>query len=260
VSIKKTNARSFFLTQPLLEGMKQIMSDIYFFRHGQASFGKENYDRLSPTGVKQAGILARHLAKTGKVFDAIYSGDMERQQKTAGEFIDYYRQNKRVVPSPIVSAAFNEYDSFAVWQALLPELVEADPSLSADVQKLPADKSAFQKIFARVMNHWISGRHRACGIPNWKDFKQRVNRGITELMAHHGAQKQIAVFTSGGPISVAVQTALGLSDPKTLEVSWQLLNASITRIKYNSRGMMLAVFNDVTHLELAGDEGLLTYR
>jgi len=240
--------------------MKQIMSDIYFFRHGQASFGEENYDRLSPTGVKQAVILARHLAKTGKAFDALYYGDMERQQKTAGEFIDYYRQNKRFVPAPIVSSAFNEYDSFAVWQALIPEVVETDPSVSADLQKLPGDRKVFQKIFARVMKHWISGRYDAGGIPNWEDFKQRVNRGITELMAHHGAQKQIAVFTSGGPISVAVQTALGLSDPKTLEVSWQLLNASITRIKYNRRGMMLAVFNDVTHLELEGDAALLTYR
>jgi hypothetical protein len=38
------------------------------------------------------------------------------------------------------------------------------------------------------------------------------------------------------------------------------LNASITRIKYNSRGMMLAGFNEVTHLELEGDGRLLTYR
>jgi hypothetical protein len=59
---------------------------------------------------------------------------------------------------------------------------------------------------------------------------------------------------------VAVQIALGLSDKKALEISWQLLNASITRIKYNSRGMMLAGFNEVTHLELEGDEGLITYR
>jgi hypothetical protein len=59
---------------------------------------------------------------------------------------------------------------------------------------------------------------------------------------------------------VTVQTALGLSDTKALEISWQLMNASITRIKYNHRGIMLAVFNDVTHLELEGDQSLLTYR
>ena len=59
---------------------------------------------------------------------------------------------------------------------------------------------------------------------------------------------------------MVVQTALDLTDPKALEVSWQLMNASVTRIKYNNRGITLAGFNDVTHLELAGDERLLTYR
>jgi len=39
------------------------MNEIYFIRHGQASFGEENYDRLSDLGVKQAKHLARHLAK-----------------------------------------------------------------------------------------------------------------------------------------------------------------------------------------------------
>lgn len=110
------------------------------------------------------------------------------------------------------------------------------------------------------MNRWISGTYQATQIPNWNDFKQRVKQGLADLIARHGARKQIAIFTSGGPISVVVQAALDLTDPKTLEVSWQLMNASITRIKYNRRGIMLAVFNDVTHLELAGDERLLTYR
>ena len=64
-------------------------------------------------------------------------------------------------------------------------------------------------------------------------------------MTRHGANKRLVVFTSGGPISVTVQNALGLSDKKTLEISWQILNASITRIKYNSHGMMLAGFNEV---------------
>ncbi len=236
------------------------MSEIYLFRHGQASFGEDNYDKLSPKGVKQSQILARHLAKTGKSFDAIYFGEMERQQKTAQEFIDYCSKNKLSTPRPNISDAFNEYDSFAVWQALVPELTQEDPSIAKDVAEIAGEKKAFQRVFARVMNRWISGSYHASGIPYWHDFKQRVRQGLEDLIARHGARKQIAVFTSGGPISVTVQAALELSDPKTLEVSWQLMNASITRIKYNSRGITLAVFNDVTHLELEGDERLLTYR
>ena len=236
------------------------MSEIYLFRHGQASFGEDNYDRLSPNGIKQSQILGRHLVQTGKFFDAIYFGEMERQQKTAQEFIDYCSKNQLETTQPTILDAFNEYDSVAVWQALVPELAQEDPSIPKDLAEITGEKKAFQRVFSKVMDRCISDSYQAAGIPNWNDFKQRVGQGLAELIARHGTRRQIAIFTSGGPISVVVQAALGLTDSKTLEVSWQLMNASVTRIKYNSRGIMLAVFNDVTHLELVGDAGLLTYR
>jgi len=236
------------------------MSEIYFIRHGQASFGSDNYDRLSPLGVRQAQCLAKHLAKTDKSFDGVYYGEMERQQNTAREFINHYSSKGLAVLAPVVSKAFNEYDSFAVWHALIPEMLADDPTIAKDLDKLPGDQKAFQRVFAPLMTRWITGKYKAGGIPRWDDFTRRVRQGIEELAARHGVDKQVVVFTSGGPISVAVQIALDLSDKKALEISWQLLNASITRIKYNSHGIMLAGFNDVTHLELAGAEGFITYR
>jgi broad specificity phosphatase PhoE len=236
------------------------MSEIYLIRHGQASFGEENYDRLSPIGVLQAKILARHLAKTDKIFDAVFYGTLDRQQKTAREFIDHYKENELLVSRPIISRAFNEYDSTAVWQALVPELSREDSSVENDLARMDREKKAFQRVFSKIMNRWVAGRYEVAGIPSWKDFKHGVNQGLSDLITRYGSRKRIAVFTSGGPISVTVQAALELSDQKTLEVSWQLMNASVTRIKYNPHGMMLAVFNDVTHLELEGDERLLTYR
>ncbi len=236
------------------------MSEIFFFRHGQASFGADDYDRLSPMGVRQARILARHLAQTGKIFDGVYYGEMERQQKTAREFINHYRENQLAIPRPQIAAAFNEYDSSAVWQALVPELMAEHPDLEKELDKIPGDQKAFQRIFSRVMDRWTRGQYEACGIPRWDEFARRVVLGIEKIAARHGAKKRVAVFTSGGPIAVAVKSALGLSDGMTLEISWQLMNASITRLKYNSRGIMLAGFNEVSHLELEGDPGLLTYR
>jgi broad specificity phosphatase PhoE len=236
------------------------MSEIYFFRHGQASFGEENYDRLSALGVRQAKVLARYLVKAGKVFDAVYYGEMERQQKTALEIVNHYHQKKLPAPRPEVLDAFNEYDSFAIWQALIPEMIEEQPSLSKELDKLPGDQKVFQRVFSQVMVRWAKGEYSASGIPRWDNFVRRVNLGIEKLTTRHGAQQRLAVFTSGGPISVTVKAALGLSDKMTLEISWQLMNASITRIKYNSKGIMLAGFNEVSHLELEGDVRLLTYR
>jgi len=236
------------------------MSEIYFVRHGQASFGADDYDRLSALGVRQANILARYLAQTGKVFDAVYCGRMERQQKTAQEFIDYYRENRLAVPRPQVVDAFNEYDSVAVWDAMIPEMTAEQPSLAGELEKLPGDQKAFQRVFSQVMDRWTKGEYKASSLPRWNDFTRRVVHGIEKLRFRHGAKKRLVVFTSGGPISVAVRSALGLSDRMTLEISWQLMNASITRLKYNSKGIMLAGFNEVSHLELEGDARLLTYR
>ncbi len=61
------------------------MSEIYLIRHGQASFGEEVYDKLSPTGIRQARVLARHLAHLNPSFDMVYCGTMERQRMTAQE-------------------------------------------------------------------------------------------------------------------------------------------------------------------------------
>ena len=236
------------------------MSEIYFIRHGQASFGADDYDRLSDLGVRQAKIVARHLAQTGKIFDAVYCGEMQRQLKTAEEFVNHYNESGLAVPRPQIDGNFNEYDSLAVWDALIPELTAEQPALAGELEKLPGDHRAFQRIFSQVMNRWTQGAYKASTIPRWDDFTGRVARGLETVTTWYGAKKRLAVFTSGGPISVAVRSALGLSDRMTLEISWQLMNASITRIKYNRHGIMLAGFNDISHLEVEGDAKLLTYR
>ncbi|WP_164030788.1 histidine phosphatase family protein, partial [Serratia marcescens] len=50
------------------------MGSIYLIRHGQASFGADDYDVLSPTGIRQAEILGDHLRNLGVRFDRVLSG------------------------------------------------------------------------------------------------------------------------------------------------------------------------------------------
>lgn len=63
------------------------MSELILVRHGQASFGAESYDKLSPKGVEQAKILAQHWRALGERFDHIYSGNLLRQRETAHELL-----------------------------------------------------------------------------------------------------------------------------------------------------------------------------
>ncbi len=236
------------------------MGILYFIRHGQASFGQKNYDRLSPAGIQQARILGEYLADIRFVFHEAYCGKMERQQHTASEVMAGFASAGLAFPAPVTQAAFDEYDAFTVWKNQTEKMLQEKVLVPEDIARTRTDKRKFQQLFERVMMRWISGNHDAPGSIHWKDFVDRVLEGITALTKGQGSGQHIAVFTSGGPISIAMQLALGLSDSKAMEISWQVMNASVSRFYFNSRGVFLAGFNDIAHLALKQDASLLTYR
>ncbi|MFP6819771.1 histidine phosphatase family protein, partial [Acinetobacter sp.] len=59
------------------------MTTIYLVRHGQASFGAESYDKLSPNGELQAKLLGQYLDKILKEEPYVVAGSMLRHQQTA---------------------------------------------------------------------------------------------------------------------------------------------------------------------------------
>ncbi len=237
------------------------MSEIYFIRHGQASFGTSDYDRLSPIGIRQARIVTDHLAHVGMGFDAIYSGCMKRQRDTASPLIEYFKGLQPDSSRLGILPAFDEYDSKALLVARTRISQAPDPMTTTEILALGRNKKAFQAYFSETVNGWLEGRYdEQEGIETWASFCNRVREGVEHLRTHHGSGCRLAVFTSGGPISVVLQMALGLSHRKTVELSWQIMNASLTCIKYNPSGISLSVFNNTTPLLLAGDPALLTYR
>lgn len=233
---------------------------IYMVRHGQASFGESNYDRLSKTGVRQARILGEYLVDTGLKPDALYSWKLERQRGTANEVIDCYRKRKIDIPDYGFSEALNEYDSRAVLMSQVPDMLEADPSLQTDLDNIYTDKGSFQRIFEMAVMRWISGRFDKPGVESWAAFCSRVCRGVEGIIAEQGRGKNIMLFTSGGPIAAFLHKVLQLTGENAIRLSWQIVNASVTRFMYNDERITLAGFNVISHMELQGDKSLITYR
>ncbi|MBA3498909.1 MAG: histidine phosphatase family protein, partial [Deltaproteobacteria bacterium] len=56
------------------------MGTLYLIRHGQASYGEVDYDRLSTKGHEQARAVGHWLAKAN--LDLLYAGPLVRQQQT----------------------------------------------------------------------------------------------------------------------------------------------------------------------------------
>ena len=61
------------------------MGSLILIRHGQASFGKKNYDKLSELGHLQARLLGKFFKEEGFTFDKFFSGNMSRQLETLRE-------------------------------------------------------------------------------------------------------------------------------------------------------------------------------
>jgi broad specificity phosphatase PhoE len=236
------------------------MSTIYFIRHAQASFGKENYDQLSEQGVFQAGRLADYLMAREIVFDAVYLGPQARHRQTAEPYLDRCRQ-EGLDHFPITELSdLAEYDFSGVLRTLVPILAAEDTSFNVDAARMFIDARAFQRIFEAAALRWVRGDYPPADLMTWTDFTTRVNRGIDSILAQDGQGRQVAVFTSGGPLAVAVQRALALSDEMTMRLNWQVINCSMARFKSNRDAIMLSSFNEHDWLIYPETKNLVTYR
>ncbi|HRO80045.1 MAG TPA: phosphoglycerate mutase family protein, partial [Alicycliphilus denitrificans] len=92
------------------------MGTLYLVRHGQASFGADDYDRLSPLGQAQAERLGSYWRERGLRFDAVLCGTLQRHAQT----LQGIRQGLPGTPEPLLMPGLNEYDSQALIQAMHP--------------------------------------------------------------------------------------------------------------------------------------------
>src|SRR5690606_28693520 len=94
----------------------RAMGTLYLVRHGQASFGADDYDQLSDLGRRQAERLGQYWASRGLHFDAVLTGSLRRHVQTwAGIASGASLDN-----TPLVWPGLDEYDSHAVIEAIHP--------------------------------------------------------------------------------------------------------------------------------------------
>ncbi len=229
------------------------MATIYLIRHGQASFGKANYDQLSSHGWEQGKLLGRWLA--GKVQPgAVFGGNLQRHRETVEAIATGYGSR---LPGMWVLEGLNEFDHMEVIELWRPEWADRQV-MAHDLSSFPKPAKVFQQTFEKAVARWVSGEHDEEYTETWNDFRQRVVATLDQLIELAGGA-DVLVSTSGGPIAVMVSELLELSDRKTLELNNVIANASVSRILYSGPKRSLAVFNNYSHLE-AEDPALVTFR
>jgi len=240
------------------------MSTLIMIRHGQASFGSSNYDKLSHKGVEQSSVLGSYWVHQRQGLDAVFSGVQERQVHTMNAVRDVYEKADLAFPDPEIWDAFNEYDADGIMNRYLPRLMEEDPRLKRLLSRTAEKgydskegRAAFQEAFSTVMERWLEEDADKDGVECWKNFKRRVLSGIRRIKEGYPSGAIVAVFTSGGPVSAVLQHVLETPDRVALDLGWIIKNGSLTEFKYKGDRFTLTGFNMTPHYN---DDDLVTYR
>ncbi len=221
------------------------MASILLVRHGQASFGAADYDRLSGIGEAQSVRLGAALAANGETIDALWSGPMLRQRQTAQGVLAGLQST--LAPQWLDSLA--EFDHREVILRHEPAYADHD-SFVATMQSRPDAHAAFAAMFRGAMARWVGGQFDADYSESWTAFQQRAQGALQRLAQEAGGEQRHLVVTSGGVISVIVQSLLGLSTEKALDLNWRLANGGITRINVDAKGRCtLHSLNEHAHFQ-----------
>jgi broad specificity phosphatase PhoE len=223
------------------------MGTLLLIRHGQASYGEVDYDRLSTRGQEQARVLGTYLAATR--IDQLYAGPLVRQQTTAA----LAAETAKTLPAVTTLPELAEYPAFELLQHFMPKLVEVDPKFAALTQT-PTRELA-NEAFHTILGRWARDEWEVAGVERVTAFADRVRRGLDQAVRDARSGARIAVVTSAGPIGVAVGLTFGASAHHMIRTSIVIRNASITELRFRSRDfdwhperVSLIGFNSTHHL------------
>lgn len=222
------------------------MGTLYLVRHGQASFGADDYDQLSPLGRQQAVRLGEYWRERGERFDAVLLGTLRRHVQT----LEGIAEGLPGLPEPIALPGLNEYDSHALIRA-----IHTEPLQKPDTPELYRHHF---RLLCDAIAQWMAGVISPQGMPSWEDFSAGV-RGALDRVRHDHAGQNVLLVSSGGPISTAVGEVLGTAPEVTIALNMRIRNSAVTEFSVSPKRMMLQTFNTLPHLNEAQHAELITH-
>lgn len=217
------------------------MGTLYLVRHGQASFGADDYDQLSELGHRQSVRLGQTLASKGLAFDAVMTGTLRRHAQTwAGIREGMGLPTSAASGAPVLEwPGLNEYDSHALIRAIAP-----DPLPRPDTPELYRHHL---RLLRDALAQWMAGVISPRGMPSYREFVHGVTSALDHVRQHH-FQGNVLLVSSGGPIATAVGQVLGTSPETTIELNLRIRNSAVTEFAFTPKRHMLLTYNTLPHL------------
>lgn len=214
------------------------MGAIHLVRHGQASWGSDDYDVLSERGVEQSRQLGHAWEAAGWLPTYAVSGAMKRHHDTALSTLATAGQDDGYE----VDRGWDEFDHKAIMDAYFPQLATKDPR-------------EFQQAFVEATTKWIAGEGNG-EYESYDSFSGRVLDGLERAVSAVDSGQSVVIFTSGGPIAVVASYLLAGDMSLWSRMNSVIINTGVTTVVTGRSGKTLLSFNEHGHLPA----DLITYR
>jgi broad specificity phosphatase PhoE len=222
------------------------MGTVYLVRHGQASFGADNYDKLSELGHRQCVKLGEYFRHKGLRFDAALVGTLQRQVESLAGIAKGMQWDAE----PLTWPGLNEYDSKAVVAAVHPEPLPKPTS--------PEQVRHHFRLLREGLAQWMAGKVQPEGMPSYADWLAGITGALDHVRATHH-EKNVLIVSSGGPISTAVGQILGMPAEATIELNLRIRNSSVTELAFTPKRHMLVTYNTLPHWDHPDNANWITY-
>ena len=214
------------------------MGAIHLIRHGQASWGADDYDELSERGLRQSALLGMAWEASDWAPTAAVSGSLRRHTQTAIAAIDASGRDSAMGGGYDVDDGWNEYDHRVFTSGLSGDITPRD----------------FQPHLDASLASWMDGA--LDGDVPYADWHGGILGSLDRALDAAGSGRHVAVFTSGGPIATVVSHLLAGDDSLFIRLNAVIVNASVTTVINGSTGPRVLSFNEHTHLP----RDLVTFR
>ena len=218
------------------------MGQLYLVRHGQASFGADDYDQLSDLGQRQSIRLGQYLHQTATEqfgaelkFEAVFMGSLKRHRQTW----EGIAQGAQLQNAPEVWPELNEYDSHALIETIHPEPLAKPDSPEMYKHHFRLLRTALQK--------WMAGETQPKGMSPYAEFAAGIQAVLKHIRENH--QGRVLVVSSGGPISTAVGQVLQAPAETSIELNLRIRNTALTEFVFTPSRHMLLSYNNLPHLD-----------
>lgn len=215
------------------------MAELLVLRHGQASFGAENYDVLSDLGRAQARAAGAWLRQMEWTPDRVITGTLNRQIDTASEM--------GFAPAPETHAGLNEYDFANLLEA---RFKDAAPELAT------GDRRQHFRVLRETVFAWQRGEIENPA-ETWDAFTARVE--AARAFATDTDAKRVLIVSSGGVIGQMTAASLHAPAAHMMNLNLQIKNAAMTRFVFSGSLFSLNEFNATPHYATPQGAALMSY-